>query len=66
MSYERLDLINGEKFSAEHVSHIEDGIVQNALAGEAVRTQVNQIKNDLGNLRFSITENNLLHIERKE
>ena len=35
-------------------------------AGEAVRTQINQVKSDLGNLRFSITENNLLHIERKE
>ena len=34
-------------------------------AGEAVRTQINQVKSDLGNLRFSITENNLLHMERK-
>lgn len=31
MSYERLNLSNGGKFSAEHVSHIEDGIIQNAL-----------------------------------
>ena len=31
MSYEKLNLKDGEKFSAEHVSHIEDGIVQNAL-----------------------------------
>lgn len=31
MAYERLNLKDGEKFSAEHVSHIEDGIVQNAL-----------------------------------
>lgn len=44
MSYEKLNLINGEKFSAEHVSHIEDGIVQNALDAEA---QINQIKGDL-------------------
>ena len=46
-------------------------------AGAAVRGQVtalntkidnatSELKNDLGNLRFSITENNLLHIERKE
>ena len=41
-----------------------DTILENA--GEAVRTQINQVKSDLGNLRFSITENNLLHIERKE
>ena len=31
MAYERLNLKDGEKFSAEHVTHIEDGIVQNAL-----------------------------------
>lgn len=31
MSYEKLNLSNGGKFSAEHVSHIEDGIIQNAL-----------------------------------
>ena len=49
MSYEKLNLINGEKFSAEHVSHIEDGIVQNALDAEA---QINQIKGDI-----RITEN---------
>ena len=36
-----------------------------ANAGTAVRSQVSDLKNDLGNLRFSITENNLLHIERK-
>lgn len=35
-------------------------------AGTAVRSQVNGLKSDLGNLRFSITENNLLHVERKE
>ena len=34
-------------------------------AGGAVRGQINELKGDLGNLRFSITENNLLHIERK-
>lgn len=34
-------------------------------AGDAVRSQVSELKSDLGNLRFSITENNLLHIERK-
>ena len=66
MAYERLNLRNGEKFSVEHVSHIEDGIVQNALDNDEVRKQVNQVKSDLGNLRFSITENNLLHIEIKE
>ena len=47
MSYEKLNLVNGEKFSAEHVSHIEDGIVQNALDAEA---QINQIKGDLSGL----------------
>lgn len=35
-------------------------------AGEAVRGQIGELKGDLGNLRFSITENNLLHVERKE
>lgn len=30
MVYERLNLKDGEKFSAEHVTHIEDGIFQNA------------------------------------
>lgn len=33
---------------------------------EANRKAVDELKNDLGNLRFSITENNLLHIERKD
>ena len=66
MAYEKLNLIDGERFSAEHVSYIEDGIVQNALDNDEVRKQINQVKSDLGNLRFSITENNLLHIERKE
>ena len=35
-------------------------------AGNAVREQISELKSDLGNLRFSITENNLLHVERKE
>ena len=35
-------------------------------AGNAVREQISELKGDLGNLRFSITENNLLHVERKE
>ena len=35
-------------------------------AGNAVREQFSELKGDLGNLRFSITENNLLHVERKE
>ena len=35
-------------------------------AGNAIREQVSELKEDLGNLRFSITENNLLHVERKE
>ena len=34
-------------------------------AGNAVREQISELKSDFGNLRFSITENNLLHIERK-
>lgn len=29
MSYERLNLIDGQRWKAEHVKHIEDGIVQN-------------------------------------
>ena len=37
-----------------------------ASAGNAVREQFSELKEDLGNLRFSITENNLLHVERKE
>ena len=35
-------------------------------AGNAVREQISELKGELGNLRFSITENNLLHVERKE
>ena len=35
-------------------------------AGNAVREQISELKSDFGNLRFSITENNLLHVERKE
>ena len=35
-------------------------------AGNAVREQFSELKSDLGNIRFSITENNLLHVERKE
>ena len=30
------------------------------------KLEVGELKGDLGNLRFSITENNLLHVERKE
>ena len=30
------------------------------------KSEVGELKGDLGNLRFSITENNLLHVERKE
>ena len=37
-----------------------------ASAGNAVREQISELKSDFGNLRFSITENNLLHVERKE
>ena len=42
-----------------------DGTIA-ANAGNAVREQFIELKNDLGNLKFSITENNLLHVERKE
>lgn len=35
-------------------------------AGNAVREQISELKSYFGNLRFSITENNLLHVERKE
>ena len=35
-------------------------------AGNAVREQISELKSDFGNLRFSITENNLLHVEKKE
>ena len=34
--------------------------------GTAIRSQVSDLKGEFGNLRFSITENNLLHVERKE
>ena len=42
-----------------------DGTAYSTL-GTAIRSQVSELKGDLGNLRFSITENNLLHIEIKE
>ena len=42
-----------------------DGTVY-SNAGTAVREQIGELKGDLGNLRFSITGNNLLHVERKE
>ena len=31
-----------------------------------IQTSISELNGDLGNLRFSITENNLLHVERKE
>ena len=34
--------------------------------GNTAETEIGEIKSDLGNIRFSITENNLLHVERKE
>ena len=34
--------------------------------GNTAETEIAEIKSDLGNIRFSITENNLLHVERKE
>ena len=34
--------------------------------GNTAETEIGGIKSDLGNIRFSITENNLLHVERKE
>ena len=43
---------------------VDGTIAENA--GNAVREQISELKGDLGNLRFSITENNLLHVERKE
>ena len=42
-----------------------DGTIATS-AGNAVREQISELKSDFGNLRFSITENNLLHVERKE
>ena len=33
--------------------------------GNTAETEIGEIKSDLGNIRFSITENNLLHVERK-
>ena len=34
--------------------------------GNTAETEIGEIKSDMGNIRFSITENNLLHVERKE
>ena len=34
--------------------------------GNTAETEIAEIKSDFGNIRFSITENNLLHVERKE
>ena len=42
-----------------------DGTIA-GTAGNAVREQISELKSELGNLRFSITENNLVHVERKE
>ena len=39
---------------------------ENPVQNKVVKGAVDQIKQDLGNLRFSLTENNLLHVERKE
>ena len=39
---------------------------ENPVQNKVVKGAVDEIKQDLGNLRFSLTENNLLHVERKE
>ena len=50
---------------------IEEGanktVIDTALSSTSTNPVQNKvIKQELGNLRFSITENNLLHVERKE
>ena len=64
---DNLILSSGTESSAEVVDARTgyDGTTYDTL-GTAIRSQVSEINSDLGNLRFSITENNLLHIERKE
>ena len=59
---ENLDIAHAE---LQDIRVKADGtIAENA--GNAVREQISELKSDFGNLRFSITENNLLHVERKE
>ena len=63
---DNLILSSGSESSAEVIDARTgyDGTAYDTL-GTAIRSQVSEINSDLGNLRFSITENNLLHVERK-
>ena len=63
---DNLILSSGTESSAEVVDARNgyDGTTYDTL-GTAIRSQVSELRSDLGNLRFSITENNLLHVERK-
>ena len=63
---DNLILSSGTESSAEVIDARTgyDGTAYDTL-GTAIRSQVSEINSDLGNLRFSITENNLLHVERK-
>lgn len=64
---DNLILSSGTESSAEVVDARTgyDGTAHDTL-GTAIRSQVSDLKGEFGNLRFSITENNLLHVERKE
>ena len=48
---------------------VDGGFADAKVTGDKfkeVKVETDSLKSDLGNLRFSLTENNLLHVERKE
>lgn len=47
MSYNRLNLKNGQKWTQDHIAHLENGIVanENELAKKALKTDIPDISN---------------------
>lgn len=48
------------------IDTIDNEVVSISSIVDSLLDDVDKLNGDLGNLRFSITENNLLHVERKE
>ena len=48
------------------IDTIDNEVVSISSTIDSFSDDIDSLKGNLGNLRFSITENNLLHVERKE
>ncbi|MBR4016481.1 MAG: polysaccharide deacetylase family protein [Oscillospiraceae bacterium] len=60
MAYGKQYFTNGQVLTAEQLNYIEDGVLANESAGEAVRAQIENAKSNIDTIKDALGENGLL------